>query len=305
MMRPFFVVNPHSANGATRGRFLAAQPILRQAFPDLAFAFTDGPRHATALAAQAAADGADLIVACGGDGTLNETVCGLLESGRGGDVALAMMPSGTGGDFRRVAGFPAEPEAFVRFLREGSARPVDAGLLDSLGPDGRPRRRHFLNICSLGISGVVDHYVNHTTKAFGGRVSFFVGTLRGMLAYRNVPMRVTVDGTVFYEGPTNLVAAANGRFFGGGMMVAPLADLSDGLFDVVVFGDLSKLDFLALTGRIYSGAHLGRPGILHTRGKVVEIQPQDEALIDLDGEDGGRAPARIEILPGAGPVWGV
>lgn len=297
-MKPFFVVNPHSANGATRQRFLGAEPVIRAAYPAMRYAFTEAPLHAVELAERAARDGADVVIAVGGDGTLNEVVGGLVASGRTAETALCMMVSGTGGDFRRVTGFPREPERIVAFLGEAERRPMDWGLLEFVDPNGRESRRPFVNIASLGISGVVDKFVNSTSKAFGGRASFLAGSIRGMLAYRNVPMRVTVDGQPFHEGPTNLVAIANGQYFGGGMRVAPDSRFDDGVFDVVVFEDLTKMEFLGLSSVIYAGRHLGRPKVRVTRGAMVEVEAVGDALIDLDGEQVGRAPVRATIHPG-------
>lgn len=329
--RPFFLVNPASGAGATRSRFLGMEPALRRLFPGMEAAFTEGTLHAARLAAEAVSRGdVDLLVVFGGDGTLNEAVSGLLSPLLGvsrppaavgmphpptpGGPVLAVFPGGTGGDFRRLLGLTRDPDRLLDYLARGRPRAVDAGVLDYVTPTGRAATRPFLNIASAGISGVVDRYVNSTTKVFGGRVSFFVGTLRGMARYRNVPMRVQVDGRDFCEGPAALVAVANGRFFGGGMMIAPGAALDDGLLDVVVLGDLSKVRFLGLSRFIYSGRHLGRPGIVATRGREVVVTAEREVLIDLDGEQVGCLPMTARLLAGAvrllvpegpGPLAGV
>jgi len=304
---PLVIVNPASAAGTTHRRFLQLEPRLRRLFPAMEVAVTQGPLHAVDLAAEAARDDprretpVDLVMAFGGDGTLNEVVTGLLSGRKAGSEppVLAVFPSGTGGDFRRLLGLSADPEGLLACLCGGVVRPVDAGLLEYEGPAGDRVSRPFLNIASCGISGLVDRYVNSTTKVFGGRVSFFAGTLRGMLRYQNVAMRVRVDGTEFFEGPAALVAVANGRFFGGGMMIAPRAVLDDGLLDVVVLGDLGKVEFLSLSRFIYSGRHLDRPKIGTARGTQVEVASEAEALIDLDGEQVGRLPLRASVLRAA------
>lgn len=299
--RAFFVVNPASANGATRARFEAMLPALRETFPEMGFAYTSGPLDATRLAAEAVVNGARLVACCGGDGTLNEVVGGLVRSGRATEVVLAVIPSGTGGDFRKVLPLGPSPAEAVECLRTGIVRPADYGVLSFVGPDGTETSRPFINIASCGISGLVDHFVNNTTKALGGKASFLIGTVRGMFAYRNLPLRVTVDGATMYEGPAKLVAIGNGRFFGGGMMITPRAAWDDGLFDVTVFGDMSRPEFIALSRYIYSGTHLGRPKVLSARGKVVEVGVPGGgpgALIDLDGEQPGRAPLRAEVVAG-------
>ena len=141
--RPFFVVNPHSANGATRARFLELLPALRDAFPAMEHAFTDGPMHAARLAADAAGRGADLVASCGGDGTLNEVASGLVESGKAAATAVAVMPSGTGCDFRKVIGMGPGFAGAVEYLRTGVLRTVDHGVLDFVDGEGRPARRAF------------------------------------------------------------------------------------------------------------------------------------------------------------------
>jgi len=294
-VKPFFIVNPNSANGATRQRFMSVEPELRRAFPEMTLAFTEGPMDAATLAGKACCSDEDVIVVCGGDGTLNEVVHGLMESE--GDAVLAVMPSGTGGDFRRMLGLTREPSDVVEYLSHGEPRPVDTGVAEYTDNEGRQSKRAFMNIASCGISGQVDRYVNTSTKVLGGKASFFLGSLRGMLKYDNVPMTVKVDGEQIHDGPANLVAASNGRFFGGGMMAAPNASLDDGLFDVLVFGDLSKLEFIGLSGRIYSGQHLDHPKISVTHGKVLEVESQGIALIDMDGEQVGQTPMKVEVRP--------
>ncbi len=316
---PFFIVNPASGAGATRSRFLRMQPALRRRFPGMEVTFTEGTLHAAHLAAEAVSRGdVDLVVVFGGDGTLNEAVSGLLSSLAGAPhpfapdrhpepypaairdaPVLAVFPGGTGGDFRRLLGLTGDPDRLLDYLARGRPRAVDAGVLEYVTPEGRATSRPFLNIASAGISGLVDRYVNATTKVFGGRVSFFVGTLRGMVRYRNVAMRVQVDARDVHEGRAALVAVANGRFFGGGMMIAPGAVLDDGLLDVVVLGDLSKARFLGLSRTIYSGRHLGQAGIVATRGREVVITAEHETLIDLDGEQVGRLPMTARLLAGA------
>jgi diacylglycerol kinase (ATP) len=261
--------------------------------------FTERTCHATELACEAVGEGFDAIVAVGGDGTLNEVVCGLDASGRPDAVLLGMIPSGTGGDFRKTSGFPKSMEDAVRYLSDWRERRVDYGVLSYLTVDGVTARRPFINIASIGLSGVTDDYVNHTTKAFGGKASFMIGAFRGIMAYRNVDMTVKVDGVQIHDGKTALVTMANGRFFGGGMMMAPDAELDDGMIRVVVLTDMSKLEFMALSGAIYAGTHITHPKCKLARGRVVEVETHGRALIDLDGEMPGMGPVKAEVVPGA------
>lgn len=240
----------------------------------------------------------------GGDGTLNDAVQGFLESdgsvARGPDLGL--IPSGTGGDFRRTFQLgDSVDEAAARIL-SASPRPLDLGLLTVTGHDGGSLRRAFINITSFGIGGLTDRIVNSTPKWMGGKAAFFTGTLRAMLVYKNAPVRLRVDGKVWLESAIFNVALANGRFFGGGMMIAPDADPADGLLDIVALTDLSKLQASLLSQYIYDGKHLSRQGVSVIRGKLVEAEPLaagTEVLVDMDGETPGRLPLRAELAPGA------
>ncbi len=191
------------------------------------------------------------------------------------------------------------PEAVAHLAGEG-ASPVDLGFLTFERPDGSPGHRAFLNIASFGLSGVVDDKVNKSSKALGGRASFLVGLSRSLVSYRPQPVRIEVDGALLYEGPLVTAACANGQYFGGGMHFAPEAKIDDGLFDVVV-QTRSGLREVASIADLYRGRILSWPSVVHTRGKVVEATPlsHEPVLLDVDGEQPGRLPARFTILPGA------
>jgi YegS/Rv2252/BmrU family lipid kinase len=293
----FFIINPQSANGRTGRWFMNLLPTLKAHIGRVEYEMTKAHKHAIELAFDACKRGEKRIVSVGGDGTHNEVSFGILQSGE--DAMMAIMPSGTGGDFRRVVGVGRGEREILSYLKDGVSRKIDAGVLSFCGRNGKQEERTFINIASCGISGLVDYYVNTTTKVLGGRVSFFLGTLRGMITYKNQAMKVVVDDDVLCEGKTCLTAIANGRFFGGGMMVAPNAILDDGLFDVVVFEDLSKFRFLSLATKIYSGKHIGVRGIIVTRGRRVCVEGSGGALIDLDGEQVGNIPIEAKILPKA------
>jgi len=150
---------------------------------------------------------------------------------------------------------------------------------------------------------MVDEKVNTTSKALGGKASFFLGSLRALMAYRNVRIRLTLDNGEILERRTVTTALANGRFFGGGMMIAPDADPADGLLDVVIIGDLSKTEMARLSGKIYKGAHLAHPAVEVHLARRVRVESEDEALLDVDGEPLGRCPIDVKVLPSALKVW--
>jgi len=303
------VVNPRSQNGALGRQWAEVSKAIRREVGAFDTAMTEAPGDAIRLTTQALKAGADLVVAVGGDGTIHEVANGFFEAD-GKPVApgscLGVLPFGTGGDFRKTIGVPKELDAAARILKSGLPRAIDMGRLEyAEGGRGGPRAsRMFINIASFGIGGVVDRIVNSSTKAFGGAVSFFLGTARAALTYKNQRVRMTFDGneTDYLEMPINNVAVANGQYFGGGMHIAPKAGLDDGKFDVVVLGDMSKLDFLKDGHRVYKGTHLELPKVKYRTAVRVDAAPVDrdaEVLLDVDGEAPGALPASFVIVPRA------
>jgi len=303
-MKLRLLVNPTAGSGRAARRVPELTRALEARGIQAQLAETRGPGDATRLVHEARADGVECLLVMGGDGTLNEVSQGYLDAdGRplpGPDLAL--LPSGTGGDFRKTFELGSSTEEAIERLTSSAARPLDLGVLELTAHSGETIRRAFLNITSFGLGGLTDRLVNAGPKWIGGRAAFFVGALRAMASYRNAPVRVRVDGEVRLEAPIVNVAIANGRFFGGGMQIAPEADPSDGMFDVIALHDLTAAQSIALSPRIYQGTHLGQPGVLSLRGALVEAEslvPRAEVLIDMDGETPGRLPLVARVAAGA------
>lgn len=303
-MRVRAIINPSAGSGAALRCLPELLREVERAGALADSAETRGPRDAARLVREAHADGIDCVAIVGGDGTLNDAVQAFIDS-EGRPVAgpvLAVVPSGTGGDFRRTFGLGTNVAEAVARLMSSPPRPVDLGVLRLTGHDGATIVRAFVNITSFGLGGLTDRIVNESPKWWGGRLSFFVGTLRAMAVYRNAPVRVLVDGRPFLEGPIVNVAMANGRYFGGGMKIAPDADPGDGLLDVIALGDLSPVRTTLLSPHVYRGTHVQQPSVHVTRGKEISAEPlvaRAEVLIDMDGETPGRLPLSAAVLPAA------
>ena len=235
-LRTLVVVNPASRGGSTRKRFDGMLPRIRAALGECDVEWTRGPRDAERIAREAARAGVERIVVAGGDGTVSEAATGILAADLGRYAELAVLPLGTGGDLRRTLGVPGDLDAALRAIAAGGARTIDAGRVTYTDRSGRPATVFFVNIASFGISGLTTELVNRATKSLGGRASFLIGTLRGIVRYRAAdhPVELRLDGEIATADPIALATAANGRWFGGGMHVAPDARPDDGLLDVVV-----------------------------------------------------------------------
>jgi YegS/Rv2252/BmrU family lipid kinase len=298
------IANPRAGAGRAAGVAKQVDQKLRQRGHAATVTFTKGPLDAARISRQACQDGVRTLVVVGGDGTLNEvSQCYIdAEGNRIAGPQLALVPAGTGGDFRRTIGLDADLDAALERLETGATSALDLGVVEYVHATGERRCRAFLNIASCGISGQVDELSHRSPKWMGGKATYALGTIKAAIAYRNIPVEVTVDGATCHRGKVFLVAIANGRFFGGGMKVAPDADPQDGWFEVVVIKALSMLQLAWLFPRAYAGTHLCSPLVHVRRARSVRIEPLRPGPwppVDLDGETPGGLPLRAWLHAGA------
>jgi diacylglycerol kinase (ATP) len=263
---------------------------------------TTRPFEATEIAQREVKVSRPVVVSVGGDGTLNEVVNGFFRNGAPIPTAtkLAMVPVGTGGDFRRTLRIPLDTRAAIDILKSGLVRRLDAGCVTYQTADGATAVRHFINIADAGLGGDVVYRVNRGSKRLGS-LTYKVGSGLALLTYKNKPMTVVIDGTKHELPRAQQVVVANCQFFGGGMQMAPSASPTDGVFDVILIKDAGKIETARGINDFLSGKHLdnGNPKIELMYGKRITVTSPEKVRIDLDGEDVGFLPALFEIQPGA------
>ena len=291
-----FLVNPASANGSTGRAWpeiahrAAAAGLKGEAL------FSEGPGGVVRIAERAAGMGAKRVVVVGGDGTVNEAANGLLAVGTGHEVELAVIPRGTGTDFVRTFGIPGKLDEAIAIARDGRVREIDAGRVSYRAWDGSPGSAYFVNIASAGMSGAVAMRANSTSKALGGKASFLWATLAVFARWQNAEVSVDVDD-VHREGSMLDVIVANCEWLGGGMHMTPKAEPDDGVFDVLLIGDITKRDLVQTLPKIYRGTHLPHPKAEELRGRTVRVDAPTTLPIELDGEQPGTTPASFEVVP--------
>ena len=309
MSLPIVIVNPASAGGATGDAWLGIASDLRSHFGAFTPIFTKHPGDGTELAAAAARQGVKLIIACGGDGTISEVANGILLSGK--DAELGILPSGTGGDFRKTINVPRRVRDAAELLRTGRSRRIDVGRVTYTTAAGEQESRYFLGVASFGMTADVIQRVKQQNPEWlpfkgpqwlTGRLSFGMSMLQ--TAVQSKVTRVVVQADAQPDQHLTLVALciANARYFGGGMKIAPDAKLNDGKFDVVSIGDLGAFKIFTNAPRLYLGAHLGMQQVKHALAAKVLARPAvetQEILIEADGELPGRLPATFQIVPNA------
>jgi diacylglycerol kinase (ATP) len=292
-----FVVNPASANGSTRRRW----PEIAHRAAELGLTgetyLSERQGHARELARRAAEEGARLVVAVGGDGTVNEVVNGLLEV-EGDRPELAVIPRGTGTDFVRHFRIPTKLEGAVEAAVSGGLRTIDAGRITYRSWSGDDVGAWFVNSASAGMSGAVAQRANSSSKALGGKASFLYATLAVFARWHASEMEVEVDDErrsgLMYD-----VIVANCRYLGGGMAMTPDAEPDDGLLDVLLIGDISRRDLAVTLPKVYRGTHLPHPKAEALRGRRVAVRAPTPLPVELDGEQPGTTPATFEIVPAA------
>ena len=288
------IVNPSSASGSTGEAWPQIASDLRSQFGSFRVVFTKRRGDAAALAGEAARKGAKFIIACGGDGTVSEVANGILSSGK--DVELGILPSGTGGDFRRTLEIPSQSRAAARVLSNGRTVKIDVGRVSFIDNNGNEEMRYFLGVASCGMSTKVIERVKSEKLSFASSLL--------QTAMRTTPIRLAVQLDDSHERHLVVLnlCVANARYFGGGMKIAPDAKLTDGKFDVVGVGDLSALKIFTSAPRVYMGSHLSMPEVSHAHARKVTIRPADrgsEVALEIDGKLPGKLPATFQIIPAA------
>jgi YegS/Rv2252/BmrU family lipid kinase len=299
---PLFIVNPIAGSGRAHAIVPRIQTWLAERGIDARVLETREPGHAERLAAAATDLGHDRVIAVGGDGTIQEVINGLLAAGvgtDGGPPALGVVPSGRGNDLARSIHLPIDPMACLPIALGETTHPFDVGRARS--SDGS--LRYFGAAGGVGFDAAVAYTMAvHRRFWMRGEAGYFLGTLNELRRYRNSELRVTLAG----DGEDRVVsqrflfiAFANGPYYGGGMQICPDARTDDGLLDVCLVGDLSRLAALRELPGIYQAKHLRNPKVEIVPARSLRIEGDDATRVHLDGEPFGNVPVEVTLMPGA------
>ncbi|MFX1296964.1 MAG: diacylglycerol/lipid kinase family protein [Promethearchaeota archaeon] len=304
-----FIINPKSANGKTEKRwYKEIQPILDSKEVEYTYLFTEWQNHATDLAQESIKNGETFIVAVGGDGTFNEVANGFFENFQliNPECTFGVISSGTGSDFIKTAEIPKLYTDAINNLLTGEIQKQDVGIARFTDLEGDPVMRLFINVADTGLGGDVVDRVNRTTKRFGGKFSFFIGSLRGILHHHKSETRMILDGDESneYEFNANMICICIGKYFGGGMMISPNSNSTDGLFNIITIQDASRWKLFRNIRKLYKGKHFELPEVKeHALCKKVTVISEDPVFLDLDGEQVGKGKDfEFNIIPNTLPV---
>lgn len=277
------LVNPASGGGRTK----ALLPLVEAALDACRAVFrverTRDAEHAVSEALRAV-DGGELPVVMSGDGLIG-IVGGALA---GSDVPLGIIPGGRGNDLARVLGIPTDPEGAVAVIAAGETRQIDVGEANG---------QRFLGIASVGFDSDANRIANET-QVIRGNLVYAYAAIRALAGWKPARFTVRVDEErVRFTGYT--VAAANSRAYGGGMFMAPDADLTDGEFDIVMVGDVSKLRFVRNLPKVFKGTHVSQDEVKVFRAPYLELSASRPFAVYADGEHLTDLPASLRLLPRA------
>jgi YegS/Rv2252/BmrU family lipid kinase len=294
------VVNPLSAGGRTARQWPQLAAMLESRLGRVVTRFTGGPGAGIAITRGLLREGCDLIIAVGGDGTINEVVNGFFDKDQmvRPEAVIGILPLGTGGDFRRTLEIPTDAGGAINILAAGVPLQIDVGKATFHANGGSHASRYFVNLLSFGMGGHVAAQSKNFMRRFGGKAAFFWATAKTFLSYRGRKVSLSLDGspTLLPFFITN-VAIGNGQFHGGGMRPCPAAVPNDGLFDVTIINYAGALQLLGSISMLYSGEVYSHPKVRHFEASRILAEASSATEIEIDGEPLGTLPLEITLLP--------
>jgi len=300
-VKTIVIVNPQAGNGRTEKIWPNIESALEKSIGSFEVLQTTCRGDATDLSRRILAVDTVRIVAVGGDGHLNEVLNGFIENDLpvNPEARLSFVMTGTGCDFQRSLGISGKWQNAAAKLKDAKVRKIDVGKVTYTAADKTQKIRYFDNIASFGLSGAVDHCLEHSRLRdyLGGSPLFLWATIKTVFTHPNQSIRFRID-----DGPeegicSRLGLLANGRYFGGAMHAAPEAELDDGLLDLLMLKEISVAKFLWHLPKIYKGTHLKIPEIFFQKVRKFTAESSEQVILDIDGESPGYLAATFEVLP--------
>ena len=254
-------------------------------------------KHAIELAKQATENGCDYMIAVGGDGTLHEVINGMLQCNIPANYypVLGLLPYGSANDFARTTGISKSIENLFALIKSKSTQKLDLGKIIL---QQTQETRYFINITGVGLGAEVAQNLERSSSVLGPGFNYYKHIIKGFLSYVKKEVSCT-SNTWQWQGKLLQMAVANGRYFGNAICIAPDAKLTDGQFQLAIFGDLSLWDYLKNFGNLRKGVRINHPQVSYHTTNEVLLESNDACGIEADGEYVGLAPATISVLPKA------
>ncbi len=295
-MKSRLIINPVSGSDSAPHYIEQIQRILEPRFGELEVCTTEKAGDAREMAAEAVRNGCTHVFSAGGDGTLNEVLNGVANESAGFEqITFGVIPLGTGNDFANAALFlPEDVEAALQILANDKVVAVDVGKVNEY---------FFVNVSAGGFIAEVSEAVDPTLKSVAGKLAYLIGGAQVLLDYESVTTNVKFSYAsgekVRRTFNIEMFAVCNSKMVGGGRLIAPDAQIDDGLLDVCIFEATDTLDFLTTLAQVASGGHIGDENVTFFRVSEIEFEFEREINVNADGEVFNVCNCRYQILPGA------
>ena len=260
---------------------------------------TNGNGHAIELSKNAILEGADYLIAAGGDGTMNEVINGTMhvERSKRENLIVGLYPLGSGNDFSRTMMISNRVEELYQLIKNNTVMKIDIGKLKYKKMNGEDGVRYFNNIADIGLGAEVAKRVNEGKKMYGPNFDFFKATVLGFLSYKRKQLEIKSE-SFNWKGRLLILCLANAKYFGSGLCIAPHAKVNDGKISITLAGNVSVIDYLKNLSRIRKGLFVEHPELYYKETENCTIEPVGEpCLIETDGEMIGKIPLRASIIP--------
>lgn len=290
----FVIINPVSGGKAAPKRWHKIKPLFDAAPFNYEVIFTEYRDHAALIAKNAVQQGFRRFVILGGDGTANDVINGLCQSGISTEMfTVAMIPAGTGNDWVRTIGKPDFAMIVEDLIRHETMKHDIANV--TYVNDGKEAMRYFINMAGLGFEGAVAKKIyERSSKWQGGKMQYQLAILSTLFVYKHTQLEIKVDGN---SSEMQFLSAAigSGKFNGGGMKQLPAAIFNDGILDLTVIATMSKMKMVISLPKLKTGAHIGMQEVQTFKGKIIEMNSNPPVHMDADGEYLGQTPLRFQV----------
>lgn len=271
-MKILFIVNPIAGTDKAKKLIPLIEERMDKTNIKYSIAITNQPKEATSLTINGLENGFDSIVAVGGDGTINEVAMGIIQKGYG---TLGIIPGGTGNDLARSLDIPLDPEEALYSLLSGVKKRIDFGRING---------RFFLNVASMGLDAEIVKRTENIKKIIKGSIAYTISLIITLIVYKSQKLIIELDDETI-EIDAMLTAVANGKYYGGGMKICPMAVLDDGCFHVIIVKKLNKLKLLRFFPLVFKGTHVNLTDLVKVySSKNVKLRFDKELLLNIDGD---------------------
>jgi YegS/Rv2252/BmrU family lipid kinase len=290
------IINPVSAGGKTAKVWPEMSQHFKKEINNFTEKYTKGPGDAIRIAKEAVESNCDYLLAVGGDGTVNEIINGmLLVKNKSVNTKLVIYAQGTGSDLSRTLKLPKRIDELINIIKTGKSKKIKVVEANFVNSKLEKEKRYFFNIADCGMGAEVAKKLNKNKKITSGNLNYILRIFQVLFNYQNKKVKIEADNKLIYQGKINTAVIAHGNYFGGGIKVAPAADLFGDKLNLILLKDFSRLGIVLNLIKGYKGKHLSHPLVDSYQVEEIKITTKELVELEIDGESVGRCNAKFKI----------